>query len=327
MSKTLLFGNGIALNFAYSEYNYDALVKKFSRGMKIALKKDNEVSGYLAEVKQFVQDVTSSLDNGSNFNESVFWNVYINALNMKIAYFNNGLPSYYKKMGFGTPKEMIDYVHGTIDRNEVKSNLNEYASQQFTGAYNLVRYALLHAIGINEKYDGYIHIPYSEDFIDFCRSFDKVTTTNYITDLEKNGITVDYLHGRVFKKENFSFEDRSESTGERIGEGNEFKQGAKMLFGSNYNDKIRLNSVLNWGTSDLKRIEIFNVLPQNIFKDSDVDILGMSPEADQELIKFILSECNKCTIYFYSEKDKNDWLPFKTEKVELLAAKKLPFIK
>lgn len=328
MGSTLLFGNGIAMNFAPEEYNYDSLVAKFCRGLSIALDKDHDVDGFVPEVRNFVDSIIDSLSQpNQKFNESIFWDVFLKAIRFKIENFNKVLPTYYKNQNFGSPEELIKYVFSAILNDEVKSNLNIYTSQLFTGAYKILNYGLMHSIAINKNYDGFTKINYSEDFIEFCKSFNNVATTNYYTDLERREINPSYLHGKIFLKNNFHFSDVSENTGKMIGEGNEFQHATEILFGEKYSDKIILNSLLKWNDGDLKRTNILHSQFAEIFK-GDVTIIGMSPEADQDLIKFIIQNCKSCHVYFYLDKDEIDWKPFESEKVKLFSAKKeLSFIK
>lgn len=302
--KILLFGNGVALRFKYEEYNYESLITKFLEGLETSVAIGKQGNAFLTTNKLIEEIKKLALDK-DNLNESFIFSVFKMVFITMIDSHSLSTPSI-TQMGFLSAENFWEVIYNKLcNSNETTTfGLNQSFGSYFTWSYAAISYALARAISINKENDSYISINYSDTFINYLKSYNKIITTNYYTGIAN----VTYLHGELKIRNEKEFKFLQPGLERKHTLGQEFNESIgvafKMLVGNTYNDKVFMNSVINWNDPLTKKPPQDSIL---ISPDDEFDIVGMSTQGDTDLFMKIFMRAKKINIYVHTQDDFNAW--------------------
>ncbi|MGL6124868.1 MAG: hypothetical protein ACRC1F_00035, partial [Metamycoplasmataceae bacterium] len=304
--KVLIFGNGISLRYTNGEYDYESLIKKFNHGFewdqkfeeKRELVKKNFSGDYYDQEKKLLDSYSKFTENENEFNEKYFFEIYKLLFELE---FENHKKRIETLQEFENPDKLWDECYKIIKNKEESPIMASVYLSYFQSSYWKMRYGICRAVALDIDFKNWIKIFYSDAFIENIVTYDNIYTTNYYTDnLEDHvkHVKIEYLHGNV----DIKFKNLCEGGRfSRIAtEGDEFYPSTNLLFGGEYQDKVFLNSIINC------REELKEIKPSETFDfvDCEVDIVGLSTEGDIDIIKKVMSQAKKVTIYYHFD-DKN----------------------
>ncbi|MGL5438354.1 MAG: hypothetical protein ACRDA7_01315 [Metamycoplasmataceae bacterium] len=316
--RSLIFGNGVSIRFSKkfyleneekNEYSWEMIAEKFISGIDdtIELCSNSYPDVYK---KSTLDKINEYYDlNKNNVNESFLWDIFkiivINNIETKIGSRD------YLKFNYKTPEEIWNKTIKIIGENIPYKRFSNFCFN-FSRAYYSMMYALARSICINYDRNEYIKIIYSENWIKKMEEYNYVYTTNYFVGTNKEiKNKIIFLHGK--------FENSLESLNQGTLDANDVKtqeflniEYSNILFGRNYEDKVILNSMLNWFRNPnlIKKVEIIKEnIESNIF-----DVVGLSVEGDKDFFKYLIMRGETINIFYHSKKDKKNWTNFIKEE-------------
>lgn len=312
--KILIFGNGISLRYNYEEYNYKSLAQKFNEGIETSIKLN--ISNQDLNNEDFKIFYERFKKNSFNFNEGFFFNVF---RNLFYSIFIKRILNNERLNSFVDSEDVWDRCYESITTNSEEAFV-DHLNELFKSSYQSILYSIQRSVSIDIQNKEWIYIDYPPIFLNNLNSYNIIYTTNYyLGHLNKHHNNIHYLHGEVLRLSDNSLVSKNFKREQTIG--GEFPNShsifnSKILFGETYEDKIFLNSILNWNRI-LKRIPPAKNFD---FSGSDVDIIGLSTEGDKDLIKEIINQANSVKVYYHTIKDKEEWekIISKKENCELL---------
>ncbi|MGL5438349.1 MAG: hypothetical protein ACRDA7_01290 [Metamycoplasmataceae bacterium] len=314
--RSLIFGNGVSIRFSEkfllknkekNEYSWEMIAKKFLSGIDDTIKYRNTHSVLNRITKEEFNNYIFK-KNIKEINEGFLWDIFkefvLNNIENKTL-IKGELTDY----GFSNKMEIWNIVVKILKKDKEQLSFSTFVGCFFI-AYQAMMYALARSICINYDRTEYIKIKYSKNWIKKMNKYKSVYTTNYFVGTNKEMNKVIFLHGKFELINKISLNNPPLKAKNIIP--NEFKnvEVSNILFGKNYEDKIILNSMLNWfwNPDSLKRCEIKN-------KDENIegeifDIVGLSSEGDKDFFKTLIMKGKTINIFWHLKEDKKDWTDF-----------------
>ncbi|MGL5522111.1 MAG: hypothetical protein ACRDAW_02475 [Metamycoplasmataceae bacterium] len=309
--RSLIFGKEILSRFSESstfrnEYELSTFSEKIFSGINDVL--EYSKNNYSEEYKDSIKLKLSQFKNFPFLKNVSFWDLFkllvLNNIENKI----NNID--YTIFGYNSPEEVWDQIIEMIESNESYYGFSHF-SFYFSQAYDMIIYSLARAMCINYKRSDFINFKYSESWLKNMNNYHCIYTTNYFIGVnhEMNN-KIKFINGKFVLNNITSLNNKPLKPINIIM--NEFSnlKNSNILFAENFEDKIKLNSILKW-IENPNLLQKSNIINEYIEIDSKiVDIFCVEPEENEYFFDFLLRGNKIINIFFYSEENEKKWKKF-----------------